>query len=175
MVLYVRVAGDAGAVQARVREEVLRLDPTLPLFDIHTLQEEMDAALVQQRLIALLSTLFGVLALLLASVGLYGLLAFGVVQRRRELGIRLALGAGRLSVVWLVLREAMGLAVVGVAIGLPLAFAGARLAEAASPASCSVSRPPIRRRSPARRCSCSSSRLWQPTCRRAARHRWIRW
>ncbi len=128
MVLYVRLGGDAGATKVRIREEVQRLDPTLPLFDEHTLQEEMDAALVQQRLVALLSTLFGGLALLLACVGLYGLLAFGVAQRRRELGIRLALGAERASVVRLVLREAMALVGMGIAIGLPLAFGAARLA-----------------------------------------------
>jgi ABC-type antimicrobial peptide transport system permease subunit len=87
----------------------------------------MDAALVRERLIAMLSTLFGGLALLLASVGLYGLLSFGVVQRTSELGVRMALGAGRGDVVRLVLSEAMILVVAGLAVGVPAALATARL------------------------------------------------
>ena len=129
MVLHVRVAGQAGQAVPRIRDEVLRVDSTLPAFDVHTLAEEMDAALVRERLIALLSTLFGGLALLLASVGLYGLLSFGVVQRTSELGVRMALGAGRGDVVRLVLREAMMLVVVGLAVGVPAALATARLAS----------------------------------------------
>jgi hypothetical protein len=128
MVLYVRAAGDIGALRARVRDEVQRVDLTLPTFDIHTLAEEMNAALVEERLMALLSTSFGALALLLACVGLYGVLAFGVVQRRRELGLRVALGAERTSVIWLVLREALGLVLVGIAVGLPAAYTVLRLA-----------------------------------------------
>lgn len=129
MVLHVRVAGNASLVLPRIRDEVLRVDPTLPAFDVHTLAQEMDAALVQERLIAMLSTLFGGLALLLASVGLYGLLTFGVVQRTGELGVRLALGARRGDVVWLVVSEAMVLVLIGVAVGVPAALAAARLAS----------------------------------------------
>ena len=129
MVLHVRVAGDPGQLLPRIRDEVLRVDPTLPAFDVHTLAEEMEAALVRERLIAMLSTLFGGLALLLASVGLYGLLSFGVVQRTSELGIRMALGAGRGDVVRLVLGEAMILVAVGLAAGIPAALASARLAS----------------------------------------------
>jgi predicted permease len=128
MVLHVRVAGDAGSVLPRIREEVLRVDPTLPAFEVHTLAQEMDAALVQERLIAMLSSLFGALALLLASVGLYGLLAFGVVQRTGEMGIRMALGAGRGDVVWMILKEALLLVLAGVALGVPVALGVTRLA-----------------------------------------------
>ena len=128
MVLHVRVAGDSGAVLPRIREEVLRVDPTLPAFEVHTLAQEMDAALVQERLIAMLSSLFGVLALLLASVGLYGLLAFGVVQRTGEMGIRMALGAGRDDVVWMILKEALLLVLAGVVVGVPVALGVTRLA-----------------------------------------------
>ena len=96
--------------------------------DVHTLEEEMGAALVQQRLVALLSSMFGGLALLLACVGLYGLLAFALVQRTRELGIRMALGAERGDVVWKVIREAWVLVAIGIAVGTPAAFAVARIA-----------------------------------------------
>jgi ABC-type antimicrobial peptide transport system permease subunit len=100
----------------------------MPMFDVHTLEEEMGAALVQQRLIALLSSLFGGLALLLACVGLYGLLAFALVQRTSELGIRMALGARRGDVVWMVVREAWLLVAIGIAVGVPAALAVGRLA-----------------------------------------------
>jgi predicted permease len=129
MVLHVRVAGSAGDVVPRIREQVASLDPAMPMFDVHTLEDEMDAAFVQHRLIALLSSLFGGLALGLACVGLYGLLAFSVVQRRSELGIRLALGAQRGDVLWMVTREAMLLVAIGVAVGVPVALAAARLAS----------------------------------------------
>jgi predicted permease len=127
MSLHVRVSGNAGNLIPRIREEVWKLDPTLPMLDVHTLEEEMNGALVQQRLLAMLSTVFGGLALLLASVGLYGLFAFAVAQRAREMGVRIALGARRSSVIWMVLREAMVLVAIGVGIGIPAALAVARL------------------------------------------------
>ena len=99
------------------------------MFDVHTLAEEMGAALVEQRLVALLSTIFGGLALLLACVGLYGLLAFALVQRTSEMGIRMALGAQRGDVVWMVLREAWLLVAIGVAVGVPMALAVGRIAS----------------------------------------------
>jgi ABC-type antimicrobial peptide transport system permease subunit len=89
----------------------------------------MGAALVQQRLIALLSSLFGALALLLACVGLYGLLAFAMVQRTGEMGVRMALGAGRADVVWLVVREAWLLVAIGITVGVPAALAVGRVAS----------------------------------------------
>lgn len=122
MVLHVRVAGDIGSVLPRIRDAVLRIDPSLPAFDVHTLAQEMDAALVQERLISMLSALFSVLALLLASVGLYGLLTFGVVQRTSELGLRMALGARPLELIAMVLKEAMVLVLAGIAVGVPIAL-----------------------------------------------------
>ena len=129
MVLHARVGEHAGEVLQRIREGVGAVDPSMPMFDVHTLEEEMGAALVQHRLVALLSSFFGGLALLLACVGLYGLLAFALVQRTSELGIRMALGAQRRNVVWMVVREAWLLVAIGIAVGIPAAIAVARLAS----------------------------------------------
>jgi predicted permease len=129
MVLHVRISGNRGEAIQRIREEVARVDPTVPMFDVHTLEEEMGAALVQQRLIGLLSGFFGVLALLLACVGLYGLLSFGLLQRTTEIGIRMALGARRGDVLWMVVREALILVGIGVAVGVPTALAVTRIAS----------------------------------------------
>jgi predicted permease len=129
MVLFARVAGSAGEVARRIRMEVAAADPTMPMSDVHTLDEEMGGALVQQRLVALLASFFGALALLLACVGLYGLVSFTSVERMPEMAIRMALGARRGSVVWLVVREALTLVATGIAVGLPAAMAAARLAS----------------------------------------------
>jgi predicted permease len=129
MVLHVRVAGGLGVVVPRVRDAVQSADRTLPLFEIRSLADEMDAALIRERIVATLSGLFSILALLLAAVGIYGLLAFGVVQRTGEMGLRMALGARRANLVWMVMREALVLVVAGTAVGLPAAFAVARLAS----------------------------------------------
>jgi predicted permease len=128
MLLQLRVAGNPAPIVQRVREEVAAIDPAMPMFDVHTLEEEMNAALVQQRLIAMLSTLFGTLALVLACVGLYGLLSFTLVQRTGEMGLRMALGASRRDVVWLVVSDALLLVLMGIALGVPSAAAVARLA-----------------------------------------------
>ncbi|MGA3201617.1 MAG: ABC transporter permease [Bryobacteraceae bacterium] len=129
MVLYVRVSGNPNLIVQQVRAEVWKVDPKLPQFEIHTLAQEMDAALIRERLIATLSSLFGALALLLACVGLYGLLAFAVVQRTGEVGIRMALGASRGDVLWMMLREALLLTLGGLTIGVPLAIAAGRVAS----------------------------------------------
>jgi predicted permease len=129
MVLYVRAAGNSGLILPRVREEVQKIDGSLPLFEIRTLAEEMNAALIRERLIASLSGFFGILAMLLASIGLYGLLAFSVVQRTGEIGIRMALGARPGAVMWMVTREALLLVLIGVLVGIPAALAMAHLAS----------------------------------------------
>jgi predicted permease len=129
MILHVRTSVDSDLIRARVREEVGKADPNVPQFDTHTLAEEVDAVLVQERLIATLSSFLGGLALLLASIGLYGLLAFGVVQRTGEMGIRIALGAMRGDVVWMILKEALTLVSIGIAIGVPAAWGLSRFAS----------------------------------------------
>jgi predicted permease len=133
MVLHARTTGNPGEVVQRIREAVAQVDPSMPMFDVHTLDEEMGAALVQQRLIAMLSSLFGALALLLACVGVYGVLAFGVVQRTTEMGIRMALGARRGDVVWLVVREALLLVTIGILVGAPVVLAVGRFAASRNP------------------------------------------
>ena len=129
MVLHARVRGDVAAVKPLIREQVHLLDTTLPTFEVHTLSAEIDAALVRERLIATLSTAFSLLALALACVGLYGLLAFTIAQRTTEMGVRLALGAARRDVVLMVMREALTLVVAGTVLGLIGAMVTARLAS----------------------------------------------
>jgi predicted permease len=129
MALYVQAAASPALVVSQVRQAVQDIDRDLPLFAIHTLAEEMGAVLVRDRLIATLSSVFSALALVLACVGLYGLLSFSVVQRSAEMGIRMALGANRADVVWTVMREALLLVAAGLIIGIPLALALGRLAS----------------------------------------------
>jgi hypothetical protein len=128
MVLHARISEAAAAVIRPLREAVQAIDPALPLFEVHSLAEEMDAAMVRERLMATLAGFFGAVALALACVGLYGLFSFAVVRRTREVGIRMALGATRGTIVGNVLSEVIVLMVAGMAIGLPLAFGIAHLA-----------------------------------------------
>ena len=128
MTLHVRTARHDAGVLARIREAVQQIDRDLPPFALQTLAVQIDAVLGRERLVASLSTLFGALALLLAIVGLYGLLAFNVARRTNEMGIRMALGAARVRVVALVMREALALVAAGVAIGVPAALVVGRLA-----------------------------------------------
>jgi predicted lysophospholipase L1 biosynthesis ABC-type transport system permease subunit len=89
----------------------------------------IEATILRERLMATLSGFFGLLALVLACVGLYGILSYSVASRTNEIGIRMALGAGRRDVLWLILREALWLVITGVAVGLPMIFAVTRLAS----------------------------------------------
>jgi ABC-type antimicrobial peptide transport system permease subunit len=125
--LCVRATGDAGALVAAIRNVVHSLDPNLPVFDIKTFADHIDESISRDRLIALLSSFFGFIALLLAALGLYGVMANAVARRTREIGVRMALGAQARSVLWLVLRETLFLVAIGIAIGLPVALAATRL------------------------------------------------
>ena len=120
--LFVRVSGDPGAMVAEVRNAIRGLDASLPVYDARTLNEHMQVAVFAQRMAANLLGAMGVLALLLAAIGLYGVMAYAVSQRTQELGIRLALGASPGSLLGMVVRQGMTLTTIGLAIGLALAL-----------------------------------------------------
>jgi predicted permease len=125
--LCVRAAGSASALIAAIRGEVRGLDSQLPVFNIKTFAEQINESVSRERLVALLSGFFGLFALLLAALGLYGVMAYAVVRRTREIGIRMALGAEAASVLWLMLRETLLLVFTGIVVGLPVALAASRL------------------------------------------------
>jgi predicted permease len=127
MTLYVRTVGDPAKMAAAVRREVQAVDANVPVYNVRTLEAQWDESLSQERLVATLASWFGVFALLLASIGLYGVLAYGVTSRTNEIGLRLALGAERGGVIWMVLREALLLVALGVTIGVPAALALGRM------------------------------------------------
>jgi ABC-type antimicrobial peptide transport system permease subunit len=129
-VVYVRAQGDPKGVSTKLRTEVRAVDASVPMHDLRTLDDQLEISLLTERLLAALSTVFGCLATLLAALGLYGVMAFMVARRTREIGIRMALGALQSSVVWMVLRETLTLAGIGVAIGLTAAYALTRLIQA---------------------------------------------
>jgi predicted permease len=129
MTFYVRARGDATNVAASVRQVAQRVDPNLPIFDMKTMTTTVNDSLFVERLVAALSVAFGALATLLAAIGLYGVMSYSVARRTREIGIRMALGAERASVLWLVLREVALMVGSGVAIGLPLAYALSRIVQ----------------------------------------------
>jgi ABC-type antimicrobial peptide transport system permease subunit len=120
---YVRTAQDSDLMYSAIRGAVKKLDASLPVYEMKTLQVQLDETLLTERLIAMLSAGFGGLATLLASIGLYGVMAFVVTRRTREIGVRMAMGAQRGSVLWLVMREVLMLFGIGLAIGVPAAIA----------------------------------------------------
>jgi putative ABC transport system permease protein len=122
MNLFVRTATDPSAMVSAVRAQVSAVDPDQPVTAIQTVDELMEASRAQPRYTMLLLAAFSITALLLAAVGIYGVLAYSVAQRRQELGIRLALGAERSDILRLVVRQGMLLAVMGIAIGLAAAL-----------------------------------------------------
>ncbi len=125
--LEVRSSGDPAAVASAVRAALAEAAPNLPVNDILTMDDRVDRVLTRQRLMMQLTAAFGLLALLLATLGLYGLMSYNVSRRTSEIGIRLALGAESANVLRLVLIESLGLVATGVAIGLAGAFVVARL------------------------------------------------
>jgi predicted permease len=124
--IEIRTSADPASLAGSVRRAVQEADKNLPVTSISTLREQVEGSLNKERLVARLSSFFGLLALLLASVGLYGLVAYHVARRTNDIGIRMALGAHRARVLWMVLGEALALVGVGLALGLPMAFAATR-------------------------------------------------
>jgi predicted permease len=127
--VYVRTQLKPEQMFATVRGTVHDLDANLPVYGMRTLDEQLDQSLVAERLTAFLATVFGFLATLLAAIGLYGVMAYNVGRRTREIGIRIALGAPSPNVLWLVMREVLVMVGLGVAIALPAAWGLARLVQ----------------------------------------------
>ena len=130
MTAYIRSSQPANAAFPSLRGLVHNLDANLPIYNVRTLPEQADRSLVTERLVASLASGFGILATLLAAIGLYGVMAYTVTRRTREIGIRMALGAKRADVAWLVMREVLVLLAVGLAIGLPAALGLSRFVQA---------------------------------------------
>jgi predicted permease len=126
--LEVRTAADPHWVAAQARQAIADVDPRIPVVNVATLNEAVRDNLTQPRLIARLTTAFGLLALTLACLGLYGVMSYTMQRRTSEVGVRLALGSTRLAVLWLVMRETLLLAGFGAVVGLAMAIAGMRMA-----------------------------------------------
>ena len=121
-----RYAGNTGAISTAVQQTIHSIDRTLPISGITTLDDEVARSITNQRLVAQLSTFFGLLAVFLSSIGIYGLMSYVVSRRTNEIGIRMALGAARSNVRTLILREISLLVAIGIAIGIPAALVADR-------------------------------------------------
>src|SRR5262249_51678908 len=119
----VRTTSEPTAMVTLIRQTVREIDGSLPLSDLHTVRQQVESGWAQERLFASLSSFFGLLALALASIGLYGVMAYGVACRTNEIGVRMALGAQRRAVIRLVMRESLLLVSFGVGLGLTTALA----------------------------------------------------
>jgi predicted permease len=128
--IYVRASLGSSEMYPALRNEVKKLDASMPIYGMKTLAAQLDEQLMTDRLIALLSAGFGLLATLLAAIGLYGVMAFVVARRTKDLGLRVALGASQSSVLWLVMKEVLILVAAGLVIGVPSAIGLGRLVAA---------------------------------------------
>ncbi len=125
--IHIRTLSDPTPLTPQVRQMINQVDDKLPIFGVSTMDEQLRDNLNQERLIAQLVSFFGALALILACIGLYGVMAHGVSRRTNEIGIRMALGARGGNIAWMVLRETLFLVLAGLLIGVPAALLGARL------------------------------------------------
>jgi len=129
MTVYLRSTLDSDHVMPAVRRKLQALDPNIPIYSMRTTEEQIDLSLRTERLIASLSSVFGLPATLLAVIGLYGVMAYTVARRTREIGIRMALGAIRGNVIWMVMKEVLVLIAAGVLAGVPAAIGLTRLVQ----------------------------------------------
>ena len=146
--ITLRYAGDAASLEPLVRHTLANINPNLTVLDFKSLDYQVAGNFNQERLISRLTTLFGMLALVLASVGLYGITAYSVARRTSEIGLRMALGANRTDVVALVLRAASWQVGLGLAIGIPVALLGGRLMSSSTLRRAHLRSTDDRRRSP---------------------------
>ena len=123
----VRYTGSYAPIAAAVQQTIHSIDRNLPITNVTTLNEQVERTLTNQRLVAELSTFFGLLAVFLSCIGIYGLMSYVVSRRTSEIGIRMALGAARSNVGWLIMREILLLVAAGVAVGIPVTLAGSRM------------------------------------------------
>jgi predicted permease len=122
LTFYVRTTRDVESMFGAIRRTVQGIDANLPIHGTRTVERQVQLSLSRERLIATMSVLFGVMATLLAVVGLYGVMAYTVSRRTREIGIRMALGAKGSAIAWLIVREVLAIAGIGMAVGLPAAW-----------------------------------------------------
>jgi len=127
MTVYLRTTLDPSQLYSSVRAKVRELDSNVPIYAMRTTEEQVGNSLRSERLIGSLSAVFGLLATLMATIGLYGVMAYTVSRRKREIGIRIALGAAERRVIWMVMKEVLVLVVIGLAVGIPAALALTRL------------------------------------------------
>jgi ABC-type antimicrobial peptide transport system permease subunit len=126
---YVRAAADPAAIGSAIRAAVREIDPALPVIDLRTEEEQVGRLTAQETLFARLSGFFGVVTLILACVGLYGLMSYLVLRRTGEIGLRMALGARPARVLRMILSESFALVAVGLVVGAAVAFVASRLVE----------------------------------------------
>ena len=122
--------GDPAKITGEIRAALAEIDPNLPVLKTQTIDEQLDDLIDLQAFISKLSGFFALLALTLAGIGLYGVMTYNVVRRTNELGVRMALGAPRTGLLWMVLREALLLLAIGVVLGIPISLAASRAIKA---------------------------------------------
>jgi predicted permease len=128
--LQISTVGDPAKVAGEVRAALVEIDPNLPILETQTINEQLDHLIDEQRFISRLAVFFALLALALACIGLYGVMTYSVVRRTSEFGLRMALGAPRAGLLWMVLRESLLLLAIGVLLGMPLSVAASRAIKA---------------------------------------------
>ena len=127
--LYIRTAGDPRQLAGTIRQSVREFDAGVPIYNFETMSVQVENTLTLERMIATLGAAFGALATLLSAIGLYGVLAYSMARRTREIGLRMALGAQRRNILWLAMREVVWVFSIGAAVALPAAWALARLVQ----------------------------------------------